>query len=296
MQSAFLKYCSISFLVISACVFSDKCLAQDNIWNAPKGSSKKAAEKLDKGQKGIKKWKDHIVNLGMDNSYNHQLALGGKLNSNGWSGSIYYFKRTGKAKLDVWSLSFSEIKHEKQVKQQRENVLYPQFGASTPYVFGKVNNLYTLQLGYSKQMLLLPGVVDGNLSVSFRYGGGFSLALLKPYYLRLVYVDYNDPKAIPVLEEERYSDANAEIFLTRNSTIGASKWSKGLNEIRPAPGGFLEAAAVIEPAKNKFLVETLTIGINGAFYTKCLPIMAELKAYPWQASVFVGLSLGKRWK
>lgn len=294
MQAAF-KYGFILFFIISSFGFSYGVFAQDNLWNNAKDKSKKTAQKLDKGKKGLKKWKDHIANWGMDDSYNHQFAIGGKLNSNGWSGCLYYLKKTSKTKLDVWSLSFSEIKHEKQVKQQRENVLYPQFGPATPYVYGKINNLYTLQLGYSKQLLLLPGVVDGNLSVSFRYGGGLSLSLLKPYYLRLVYVDYNDPNAVPVLKEEIYSEVNAEMFLTPNSNIGASKWSKGLDETKLIPGVFIETGAVIEPAKNKFFIETITIGVSGAYYARPLPIMAELKAYRLQASVFVGLSLGKKW-
>jgi hypothetical protein len=292
MQPGFLRFASLLLVAVSIMALPHTAPAQDNVWNA----SKKAAAKLNKGKKGIKKWNEHLQNWSMDESYNHQFALGGKLNSNGWSGGAYYLKKTGKTKLAVGSLTFSEIKHDKQIKQQRDNVFYPQFGTATPYVFGKINNLYTLQIGYGRQMLLLPGVIDGNLSVSFRYGGGFSLALLKPYYLRLVYVDYNNPTVPPVLKEEKYSDANAEMFLTPNNTIGASKWSKGLNEMKSIPGGFIEAEALIEPMKNKFLIETITIGANGAYYSKSLPIMAELKVHPWQASVFVGLSLGAKWR
>lgn len=269
--------------------------AQDNLWSNPKNTGTKAKQKINKGKSGIKKWKDHLSNWGMDDSYNHQFALGSKLNSNGWSGAAYYFKRTSKTQLNVWQISFSEIKHEKQLKQKRENTRYPQLGAATPYVYGKINNLYTVQVGYSKQQLLLPGVVDGNLSVSFRYGGGFSLALLKPYYLRLVYNSTSDPESAYV-KEEQMNDENNEIFLAHNQNIGASKWSKGLADIKPIPGAFLEAAVVIEPAKSKLLVQTITLGVNGAFYSQSLPIMAELKAYPWQGSLFVGISLGKRWK
>jgi hypothetical protein len=69
-------------------------------------------------------------------------------------------------------------------------------------VFGKINNLYTLQIGCSKEQLLLPGVVEGNLSVSFRYGGGFCLALLKPYYLKVVKTDYTQPEPVSELIEQ----------------------------------------------------------------------------------------------
>lgn len=267
---------------------------QGNIWSASKEKTTKAKQRVSQSKNTLKKWKDHISNWGLDDSYNHQFALGGKLNSNGWSGCAYYYKRIDKTQLSVWQLSFSEIKHEKQVKQKRSNNAYPQLGESTPFVYGKVNNLYTLQLGYGRQQLLLPCVVDGNLSVGFRYGGGFSLALLKPYYLRLVYNTTSDPSSAYV-KEESMTNENTEKFLTSNQNIGASKWNKGLDETKPIPGAFLEAAVVIEPANSKLLVQTITLGLNAGFYSKSLPIMAEVKSYPWQASLFAGIALGKRW-
>lgn len=283
----------ISFLLLSS-VHSSNAVAQSNVWDNRKNVSKKAYDKLDKGKKGIKKWKEHVENWGMDDKLKHQFALGGKLNSNGWSGCIYYFNKTGKTTHDIYQLSFSEIKHEKQVKQQRGNA-FPELGQSGPYVYGKINNLYTLNIGYGKQHLLLPGVVDGNLSVSFRYSGGLSLAMLKPYYLKLVHIDYaNDRKTI--LTETRYTDSTAAVFLKSNNILSASKWSKGLDETKFIPGGFVEAAFVIEPSKSKFLVTTITLGANGSLHAGKLPIMAEIKSYPWQANVFVGLSLGKRWE
>ena len=59
------------------------------------------------------------------------------------------------------------------------DICYPQFGNALPFVYGKINNLYTLQVGFGNEKLLLPAVVDGNLSVSFRYSLGIGLAMLK---------------------------------------------------------------------------------------------------------------------
>jgi len=51
-----------------------------------------------------------------------------------------------------------------------------------------------------------------------------------------------------------------------------------------------------EPEKPKAFVKTITIGGNAAFYSSKIEIMADRKAYPYQASFFVGLALGKRWQ
>lgn len=270
--------------------------AQTKNWDLSGQSSKKLNHKLDKGKLTVKKWKEHINEWAKEDIYTKQLAIGGKLNSNGWSGCVYYLKKTGPGKHHIWQLSFSEIKHEKQVKQQKENKAYPELGKSAPFVYGKINNLYTLQIGYGQELLLLPGVVSGNLSVSFRYGAGISLAMLKPYYLKIVHIDNSSTNPTPELKEEKYRTANADTFLRNQNILGASKWSKGLGETKPVPGLYAEAAFVIEPVKQKGFVQTITIGGNIAYYTKALPIMAEVKALPWQGSLFVGLSLGKKWK
>ncbi len=287
----FIKNLLPAWLVLM--VFTSTSVSAQNVWAE---SNAKAKNKSRKTANKVKQLKDHIQQWGTEQDFNKGLLLGGRLNSNGWSGGIYYLIKDNPGSHHIWQLHFSEIKHEKQIKQENIGVLPAKYGETTPYVFGKINNLYTLQIGYSKEQLLLPGVVEGNLSVSFRYGGGFSLALLKPYYLKMVKTDYTQSEPVSALIETKYSDSVAALFLERTRILGSSKWSKGIGETKLVPGIYLEAAFVIEPAPNKGLVQAITLGVNGAIYTKSLPVMAELKAYNWSASLFAGLALGKRWK
>ena len=268
-------------------------VSAQNVWAE---SNAKAKNKSRKGSNKVKQLKDHIQQWGTAADFNKGLLLGGRLNTNGWSGGIYYLIKENPGSHHIWQLHFSEIKHEKQIKQENIGVLPAKYGETTPYVFGKINNLYTLQIGYSKEQLLLPGVVEGNLSVGFRYGGGFSLALLKPYYLKVVKTDYTQPEPMSELIEIKYTDSVAALFLERTRILGNSKWGKGLGETKLVPGVYVEAAFVIEPAPNKGLIQAITLGVNGSVNTKSLPIMAERKAYNWSASLFAGLALGKRWK
>jgi hypothetical protein len=288
-----LKYYHFALTVLIF-LWTENVHAQE-VWNSPKQTSQKAAKSLNKGKSKIKQWKQHIENWGMNDVYKHQLSVGGKLNSNGWSGGIYYLHKVEPDSKVLWQLTFSEVKHDKQVKQQKENKAFPELGEGTPFIFGKINNVYALQLGYGREQLLLPGIVEGNLSVSFRYSIGFSLAMLKPYYLKLLHVDYSQPNPIATMTEEKYVVGNA-YFLDSKNILGSSKWSKGLNETKLIPGLFGELAFVIEPAHNKAFIETITLGANGSFYTKKLPVMADIKSYPYQACLFVGLSLGKKWR
>lgn len=291
-----MKFLSLKYYLFTIAITASSAvpsLAQNGVWNKPNDQSKSALKKVDKGKKKVKQWKDHVKNWGLKEEYTHQVSIGAKLNSNGWSGCVYYMKTVDERKKNLYTLSFSEIKHEKQIKHEGKGT-YPQLGTPSPYVYGKINNLYTLQLGIGRETLLLPKVIDGNISIGARFMGGFSLAMLKPYYLRLIYEDYTYITPIVTLEEQQYKEAN-EPFLKIGNKLGASPWTKGLDEMKYAPGAFVEAAIVIEPATEAWFVQTITLGGNFAFYTKKLLILAETKTLPWQGSLFVGLSLGKRW-
>lgn len=271
------------------------CYAQQTVWE---GSSKQLNASYEQGQKKVgklKQWKKYIAEWGLDSQYNHALALSARLHTNGWSGGLYYLNQRSAGKKTLWQLHFSEIKHEKEIKQQRTGNGAGTFGESTPYIFGKINNLYTLQLAYGREQTLFPALLNGNMSVSLRYSAGPALALLKPYYLNLIYIDYI-PDMVVRVEAERYAESNSERFLQPGSILGKAGWSKGLGEIRYVPGVFAELAVTLDADRPKAFAKTVTIGGNAAFYSSSLALMAERKAYPWQVSFFVGLALGKRWK
>lgn len=269
--------------------------AQESVWE---GSKEKLLDVREQGHKKVskvKQWKEHVAQWGLDSHFNYALSLTARLHTNGWSGGICYLRQKAPGHKVIWQLQFAELKHEKEIKQQRNNQAFTYLGKNTPYIFGKINNAYTLQLGYGREQTLLPALLDGNMSVGLRYAAGPALAMLKPYYLHLIYVEYI-PELVAHLETERYTTANRDRFLEAGLIQGKEKWSKGLAEMKYIPGLFAELAFTIEPERPKSLVKAISIGGNAAFYASKIEIMAERKVYPYQASFFVGLSLGKRWK
>jgi len=300
-----LKQNSKYILFISAFLLSFQSSAQnkEGIWNAPSKVQTSVSRKTAKTVGTFKRWKNHLQQWGLDSNYHHALFLGGRLFTNGWGGEVFYQKPVGDGydrkrgkytgQSQFYRLGFSEVKHEKEIKQQGKNTAFPELGNTTPFIFGKVNNLYLLQIGYGREQLLLPRILEGNISLSFRYGAGFSLGLLKPYYLRLLYTDFTVSPQKVWLQEEAYSDANKDLFLNRDRVFGASKWSKGLGSIDYVPGAYLDGAFVIETANSKNFIQTVTIGGQLSVYSKSLGIMADQKAYPFMGVFYVGLALGK---
>jgi hypothetical protein len=269
--------------------------AQQNVWEGSKEQLVKVKEEGSKKVNKVKQWKSHAEKWGLDSNFNYGLSLSGRLNTNGWSGGLQYIIQQKRRKRTIWQLYFSEIKQEKEIKQEGTDGSYSYLGKSSAYIFGKVNNAYTLQLGYGKEQMLFPSLMDGNISVSLRYMAGPTLAMMKPYYLKLIYVDYN-PDPVAHIQAERYSINNDSHFLEQGNILGKERWSKGLTEIKYIPGLFGEVYFAIESDRPKAFIKTIMIGANAAFYTSKLEIMAGRRAYPYQASFFVGLSLGRRWK
>jgi len=271
-----------------------RLLAQQPDWTGKVEKRMQVREKKEKTADKYGQWAKQAKEWGLDTNFNHALTLGARLNTNGWSAGITYLDKPG-GKAALWSLHFSEIRHEKETKLQNTGAYFTELGKNTPFAFGKVNNLYTLQLAYGRERVLFPALLNGNMSVSLQYAAGPSLAFEKPYYLQLIH-EGEPPSRQNYARAEKYGKENADSFLRTGNILGHAKWAKGLGETKVVPGLFAEAALVIDPDKPKAFIKRVTIGGNAAFYSRPLVIMAERKAYPYQLSFFVGLSLGKRWK
>jgi len=269
--------------------------AQNSVWNSAGEAKKSIAKNSEKAHHKLKDMKDHAAKWGMDTNYQHAFLIGGKLNSDGWSGCMNYTSRRSYTLNTFWQVSFSEIKHDKQTKQQGTSN-YPQFGNPSPFVYGKINNVYTLQIGWGQEKLLLPAVIDGNISVGFRCNYGFSLAMLKPYYLKLVYQDFVGATEIDHMETQKYSQEDSAVFLKSGYILGGAGWSKGLNEISFVPGAYLELSFSIIPGKSKAFVQVISLGVNASYYEKPLAIMIDQSSNKFQANFFAGLLIGKRSK
>ena len=110
--------------------FGTPSAAQSSVWEQPKKVSTAAKKQSAKVTGTYQKWKKHLQEWGLDSSYNHSVSIGARLNTNGWSGTLIYQKPVGSiyerkrgrhaGQSQYFQLSFSEVKHEKEIKQQKE--------------------------------------------------------------------------------------------------------------------------------------------------------------------------------
>src|SRR5688572_10374232 len=112
-------------------------------------------------------------------AYEKSTAFGAKLISDGY-GIFFEIGRARSVRKGIlFQLELSERKHPKEEKQSNL------FNYSTPFIFGKQNFFYPVKLGLQQTGLYGNKSNKNGVSITYNYGGGVSLGLLRPYYVQL---------------------------------------------------------------------------------------------------------------
>ncbi len=183
--------------------------------------------------------------------------------------------------LRFWRVEIGEKKHQKEYKISGNSG----GSGSNSYVYGKINNFYSLKLGRGYMRMLAGKPDPGSVSIHWLYAGGFSLGMLKPYYLNTV----SDPTAI------KYDGDNKEDFLDQRYIQGNAGFSKGLGEMKYIPGFHLTSAIHFDFSANRKSVIGVEVGANAEYYTQDIEIMANTKPSKFLMDIYVAFQLGKRW-
>lgn len=231
------------------------------------------------------------------------LSIGGRMNTNGWS--IFMEKgwvRSEQAKESdriynrrVFQLEFGEHKHPKQHRETNTMLSGMINDKPRPYVYGKVNNFYSLKLGYGYSRMIAGKPDPGNISIHWLYLGGLSLALLKPYYID-VYVSSQDNPGFLERKTVRYTEEDEEAFLGyKPNIVGSAGWAQGLGEMKLLPGIHAKTGLHFDFAANARTKLAIETGVNAELYTGKIKIMALQKDVPYVINVYVAFQFGKRW-
>ena len=221
-----------------------------------------------------------------------ELTFGLRLNTDGWGfySNFCKVKPVDQKHPDNFhNLLFYEfeIGEKKDPKEHKTpSGATNRFGGSSTYKYGKINSLYTVKLGAGFQKLLAGKPDTGCVALHWVNTAGFSLGVLKPYYLN---VD-SDPHTIS------FSDATEESFLDQRSIEGYAGFSQGLNEAKFVPGGYLRTALNFDFSTNNHNVLGLQVGVTADIYSQKMQLMASsLPARLAYYSLFIAAQFGKRW-
>jgi hypothetical protein len=214
--------------------------------------------------------------------YRKQSIFGLQARNNGF-GAFYELGRMKTTrKTNIYRLDITEIKHPKEEKQNSGGLVF-----NNPFIYGKINSFYQLTLGFGQQHILGQKGNKNGVAVSVVYSGGLAAGFLRPYYLEVLDPNNGDNLII------KYSQKDSALFLGPN-IVGGAGISKGWNELKIKPGGFLKTALRFDYGRFNELVSGIEIGLSGEFYSSKIPIVIKQKDKQFFFQAYVAILFGRR--
>ncbi len=105
--------------------------------------------------------------------------------TNGYGIGLFYLKRQPGKISRYYAIDLAEIKHDKEERLKPQLYETAGKGKPLPYIYGKRNSFYRLNLSYGIKRVLIPSLVSPGIDLSLMVNGGISVGMIKPYYLKL---------------------------------------------------------------------------------------------------------------
>lgn len=231
-----------------------------------------------------------------ENIYQREFSIGGRVNTDGWSGFLELGYRKSRQKVTFYQFEFAEKKNPKEYKQPGavKDPIPDAYGfvySEKPFIFGKQNNFYQAKLGIGQQRLIGGKGNKNGVLVNAIYYGGISIGLLKPYYLNVKDTVTESAVQIKYGQSADYD----KVFTEIDKIIGGAGFSKGWGELSVVPGLHAKLALRFDWARFNEVVSALEVGMNAEYYTKEIPIMVFQENKKFFFNGYIAVQFGKRW-
>lgn len=182
------------------------------------------------------------------------------------SGTIKSYNKTSYYQL--------ELGYTKDIREKAQSK-FSNLGRAGTYAYGKQNAMINVRGGLGMKKYLSEKEKRNGLAVGYTYEIGPSLALLKPYYLNLIYVETINDRQVASIRSEKYSEENAAKFLDEGSISTKASFFKGFDEIKVRAG--VQAKLGLHCAMGAFdkYVKAFETGIMVDVFPSKIPIMIE---------------------
>ena len=216
--------------------------------------------------------------------YSKQTAVGFKVINDGYGGFLEFGKRLSSNRSLLYQFEMSERKSMKEEKLQ--NPYYQ----STAFVFGKINFFYPVKMGVQYELLLGNKGNRNGVNVTANFGGGLSLALLRPYMLQVDKGNIN-------FDMVTYNSPDSLYYLYDDSAIyvaGGPSFSQGWKNIKLTPGLYVKSSLRFDYGKYNEMINGLEVGISAEYYTKNIPLMVRIDQRNFFMGIYAAILFGKR--
>jgi hypothetical protein len=177
--------------------------------------------------------------------------------------------------------------HPKETRSSR--TISTGFQSFNSYKFGKQNQLINLRLGRGIIKTLTEKSRTKGIAIGLKLEAGFTLGLLKPYYLKIS--EEQDGRFL--ISERKYSEGDAK-FLNPYHILGSGSFFKGFDDLSLVPGVFGRIALRLDPGAFEKIIRCLEAGIQIDLYSK-RPELLIIENNPYSyINLYLNLQLRKR--
>lgn len=220
-----------------------------------------------------------------------------RLHTNGVALALNFGKIQTYYKTSYYHFEIGRLKDPRE-RSQNKNYTLTSGPTTNSFVFGKQNSVYALRGGWGRKIYWSEKAQKKGIAVGYTYEVGPSIALVKPYYLSLIYDSPTDGGGTSVeFREEKYTAENAEKFTKYDDIFGGVSFFKGITETSFVPG--IQGKLAMHFALGAFdsTVKALECGFMFDIYSKKIPILIETEEVsnkPYFFNLYVNLQFGKR--
>ena len=146
-----------------------------------------------------------------------EIWLGGTVHSSGFALNYGTSKFKTYKKKSLINVDLVSINHDKEYK------IFGSFDENAKkFIFGKLNSLYTVRLGFGNRKILYEKLRENGLQITMNYTVGPSLGLVKPVFLEVFKYDFSG--RIAGIATERYDPELHNFY----NIYGRASWAAGL--------------------------------------------------------------------
>ena len=208
-----------------------------------------------------------------------EIWLGGTVHSSGFALNYGTSKFKTYKKKSLINVDQVSINHDKEYK------IFGSFDENAKkFIFGKLNSLYTVRLGFGNRKILYEKLRENGLQITV----GPSLGLVKPVFLEVFKYDFSG--RIAGIATERYDPELHNFY----NIYGRASWAAGLMETKINPGMFFKLGLDFDYSSNREIINSLEVGVCLDVFSKPIILMVENNNYRFYPSVYINCSIGNK--
>jgi len=217
--------------------------------------------------------------------YVHSADYGVLVHTRGFGLDAQFTKQRTVNNHRLLDFGLFELKSPKEISQPN-----PLINGSNSYVFGKLNNLMVLNIGYGTRYVIADRNNANSIKVNFNYTLGPVLGWLKPVYYQ-VRIASPDGTQTSVIETKW--NANNQNY--KDNTVGvAPDIFKGINESFFIYGGCAKVGLNFEWGRADYKYYSLETGVMLDAFPAPVPIFAAVKNDQVFVNLYLSISYGIR--